>query len=145
MRCSDCGHWTTERAVVYEDGSRIVNYTAPSGRGHCDVLDLDTAPEFGCTSFVAGGHVRETSKTGASWHHFVMVRCPQCAGNPGGGSCQCAGTGLVRLYDDGHLGDEKTRKHPKECESGTAPPVDPGTLLVPVVVKADPVDAGGAL
>src|SRR5579863_7449404 len=117
MKCANCSNWTLERATVYEDGSRIVTYTAPVGKGHCDTLNLDTVPEFGCLSFAAGDHVKLEHKTGAPWQHWKMIACPECNRNPGVGSgfmCRCAGTGNVRRYDDGYVGDEKTRMHPKE-------------------------------
>jgi len=54
-----------------------------------------------------------------------MVPCPECTGidmkqiyaSPvGNRGHRCAGTGLVRLYDDGYVGDEQTRMHPKQKE-----------------------------
>ena len=130
MRCDGCGNWVRERKTLYGDGTEIVTYTAPEGKGRCRVLALDTDPTFGCTSFQEGGHVDITPKTGFPHHHFVMIHCPACSGNPGGGGCKCAGTGLVRLYDDGYVGDERTRRHPKDAEN--PPAIDPGTLLAPV-------------
>jgi hypothetical protein len=35
--------------------------------------------------------------------------------------CQCAGTGIVRYYEDGFVGEEHTRLHPKE-KAMTEPP-----------------------
>lgn len=130
MKCEACGNWLLIRKTVYGDGTEIVTYKAPEGKGHCRDLKLDTEPTFGCTSFVEGGHIEELAKPGAPHHHFVMIKCLACAGDPGGGSCRCAGTGLVRLYDDGYVGDEQTRKHPKDAES--PPAVDPGTILQPI-------------
>lgn len=130
MKCEACEQWVLQRKNTYDDGSEVVTYTSPKGKGHCEALDLDTDPSFGCTAFIAGGHVKVTAKTGAPWHHFIMIKCPACNGDPGGGRCRCAGTGLVRFYDDGYVGEEFTRRHPKEKE--VAAQVDPGTVLQPV-------------
>lgn len=148
MNCAECGHWTTQRKTVYGDGSEIITYDAPTAlRGHCEVLNLSTEADFGCTKFFIGDHVRITNKDGAPWHHFKMIPCPDCNQNPGGGQCRCAGTGLVRLYDDGYVGEEQTRRHPKENEAPAV--VDPGTILQPVAklyqMGADVPDDGGVL
>ena len=142
MNCAECGYWTTQRKTVYGDGSEIVTYTAPPDKGQCAPLGIDTASDFGCNKFSTGGHVRVTRKDGAPWQNFRMIQCPSCSGNPGGGDCKCAGTGLTRLYDDGFVGDERTRRHPKESE--TPPTIDPGTIIQPVE-KAVMADGGGVL
>lgn len=118
MKCESCGNWLLSRKTVYEDGTEIATYTAPEGKGHCKVLDIDTVAFFGCFSFEAGEHVEVTAKVGLPWQHFTMIPCPACSGAPGdaGMHCQCAGTGLVRRYDDRYIGEERTRKHPKEVE-----------------------------
>lgn len=114
--CSSCRNWITRRFTRYGDGVEIDQASFVDGRGACAVLKIETAAEFGCNAFVAGDdHAEITLKTGAPWQHFVMIPCPDCAGRGDGGSGhRCAGTGLVRLYDDGHIGDEQTRMHPKE-------------------------------
>jgi hypothetical protein len=43
---------------------------------------------------------------------------------------RCVGTGGVRYYDDGYVGEEATRRHPKE--PAIEPAVDPGTILAPM-------------
>jgi len=134
MRCLDCGNWVLARTTRYEDGSEVVNYSAPEGKGHCDVLGVDTAADFGCTAFVVGGHVKTATKSGSPWSHWTMVNCPDCQGKgSAGSSChRCAGTGNVRRYDDGHVGEERTRMHPKEKElrdQVREPAPDPGTIL----------------
>jgi hypothetical protein len=137
MNCSSCGKWILQRKTVYEDGSEVVNYEATSGKGHCQVLSLDTPPDFGCLSFEAGDHVVVTSKPGSPWHHWHHATCPDCAGRGSSvedGVCQrCVGTGRVRHYDDGHVGDEKTQCHPNEKDKINFPdgPL-PGTVLAPV-------------
>jgi len=175
MRCDACKNWVTERKTVYGEhwvgGLRIavdeiVNWKAPEGAGHCEVLHQETPPDFGCIKFVAGDdHVAVTRKPEPPWRYFKMIPCPSCSGSPGGGQCLCAGTGLTREYEDGYIGDERTRRHPKEPveeiaaaaqgnslqveidalyrRHGMEPPprVDPGTILAPLP-KADPLQTG---
>lgn len=129
MRCDGCRLWTTERVTDYADGSRISNWRAPDGQGQCGHLKILTAADFGCNKFeewapgalVPAGraHVARDWKNGAPWMHWVMGPCADCKGNPGGGGgvCRrCAGTGKVRYYDDGFIGEEQTRLHPREKE-----------------------------
>jgi RecJ-like exonuclease len=119
MTCANCAKWTTERKDVYEDGSEIVRQKCADGKGHCGELQIGTPATFGCNAFAAGDvHVAITRKSGAPWQHFVMIPCPDCQGRGSneGVDHRCAGTGKVRLYDDGHIGEERTRKHPKELE-----------------------------
>ena len=121
MKCDNCDHWKTAEKTTYDDGSEVVNKQAPDGKGHCLILDVDTAPEFGCTSFAEGyEHVIRHQKSGAPWQHFKMGPCPGCAGagSKNDGAChRCAGTANVRYYDDGFVGEEQTRMHPKEKEA----------------------------
>lgn len=118
MTCSTCAHWITRRAARYSDGSEVDNFRAPEGKGRCEKLEIDTPAEFGCQAFVQGENsVRISEKPGAPWMHWEMVPCPICAAKgevPAAARCQCAGTGKVRRYDDGFVGDEKTRIHPTE-------------------------------
>ena len=132
MNCADCGNWVQVRKTVYGDGTEIVNYTSPAGKGHCGILALDTLPEFGCVSFVLGFHVEITHKPDPPWRYWTMIPCPTCNGGAAADPrCKCAGTGNVRLYDDGHLGDEqRNRHHPKEKLVAAEP--DTGTVLTPV-------------
>jgi hypothetical protein len=125
MTCSTCAHWITTRKTVYGDGSEVVTYQCPDGKGRCEKLEIDTPAEFGCAVFVEGQNpVRISEKPGAPWQFWEMVPCPVCAQKglpPDGAKCQCAGTGKVRRYDDGFIGDERTRLHPKERELDLAP------------------------
>lgn len=116
MPCSDCAAWIVTTKNVYEDGDEIVTNQAPDGKGNCQILNVATPSDFGCTQHRPGdSHALSVQKTGSPWHHFLMIPCVVCQGGPTcGGHCQCAGTGLVRKYDDGFVGDEKTRRHPKE-------------------------------
>jgi hypothetical protein len=119
MRCDGCSSWHTLRKTVYKDGSEVVNWQAPDANtGKCVVLGLDTSADFGCAKFSPGTtHVIIDKKFGTPWQHWRMIECPECKGHPGdhgGGRCRCAGTGLVRRYDDGYVGEEHTRLHPEE-------------------------------
>lgn len=125
MFCKDCGNWILERKTVYEDGTEITNYS--SGIGNCQILKIETVPDFGCFSFKEGNHTEITHKSGTPWQNWHYDICPTCngRGNPGDGRpCQqCVGTGHVRYYDDGFIGDEKTKLHPKEKELPPAPDI----------------------
>lgn len=120
MKCESCQHWTIRRVTAYGDGTIITNWSAPGGFGHCASLGIETTFDFGCNRHIdsANDHHEVTHKDGHPWQHFKMVPCPDCDGKGDGGrGHRCAGTGLVRLYDDGHVGDEQTRTHPKERET----------------------------
>jgi hypothetical protein len=123
--CSNCSNWVTARKTKYDDGSEVENFRAADGHGLCELLNIDTKPEFGCNSFAQGvSSVRMVRKVGAPWQHWTMVACPVCVAKglvPDGARCQCAGTGKVRRYDDGFVGDEKTRTHPTERALGLGP------------------------
>ncbi len=127
MRCDGCKNWTTARVTRYGDGSEVCNWKAPAGKGRCSVLDIDTPEAFGCTSHApldavgaltlpAFHHIQSNWKNGAPWQHHVVGPCPDCRGlGSNSGVCyRCAGTGKVRYYDDGYIGEEQTRLHPKE-------------------------------
>jgi hypothetical protein len=135
MHCHGCSHWVCERRRQYGDGTVQTDYVAPEGKGHCDVLGMETAAAFGCLSFAPGGnHVETEYIDGAPWERWAMVPCPDCEGRGctmGGRACQrCSGTAKVRRYDDGYVADE-TWLHPKERErrAGIVATVDPGTVL----------------
>jgi hypothetical protein len=115
--CESCHHWTIKRETMYGDGAIIENWKAEDGKGACESLVIETAHDFGCNRYIEGGgdHVTTARKDGHPWQHFVMIPCPDCGGKGDGGrGHRCAGTGLVRLYDDGYVGDEQTRLHPNE-------------------------------
>lgn len=137
MRCAGCKNWQRRRAARYADGTVITRWEAPEGQGLCSVLKSYTDLDFGCTKFVAKGNpendVIVEDKPGVPWQVWEMIPCPDCQGGAEGvGAChngRCAGTGLVRRYDDGFVGDERTRRHPKELEPSAS--VDPGTIIAP--------------
>lgn len=122
MRCDGCARWITGRNTVYDDGSTVDNFNAPDGKGFCEKLLIETVPDFGCTAFSEGtAHIVVSRKVGAPWQHWTMGPCPDCGGkgNAGDSGChRCTGTGKVRHYDDGHVGEERTRMHPKERAAG---------------------------
>jgi hypothetical protein len=127
MQCSDCRKWLTQRVTDYEDGSRVVNFQAPDGKGQCEVLKIDTPAAFGCNQFEAGhDHIEIIGKkTGSPWHHSRRIACPNCAGSGviGMDSCdKCQRGGFVSIYDDGYIAEEKTRRHPNEIVNGPPPP-----------------------
>jgi len=128
MRCDGCKNWTLASQTIYEDGSRIETFRAPEGRGHCEVLKIDTTPDFGCTKHDPAqdgfSHVFVSQKGGAPWQHWTMIPCPDCGGAGSSNDRpddRCVGTGKVRLYDDGFVGDERTRRHPKESAVAAKP------------------------
>ena len=125
MTCDTCARWITAHRTIYDDGSEIGTFEAPAGKGNCQLLGIDTLPEFGCTSYDPGAeHIITSHKSGTPHEHFRMGPCPECraAGNAGDSAChRCAGTGNVRYYDDGYIGEERTRLHPKEVEKAAKP------------------------
>lgn len=142
-RCVFCRHWIVKRRRLYADGSEVVLFEAPRGRGRCQMLAQETDPNFGCRSFEAapeGGHVATELIEGAPWQHWKMGACPDCGGRGSGvagGACRrCAGIGQVRHYDDGHIGEERTRRHPKEPEGHHTPPAFLGAEALKPTEKA---------
>ncbi len=137
MTCGLCRQWTVKKLRRYADGSETVTFEAVPGQGHCDMLAIETQPGFGCSGFTAApdyDHIAVEVIAGAPWEHFRMGPCPECNGRGSGiegGACgRCTGTGQVRYYDDGYVGEEKTRRHPSERVQAAV--VDPGTILAPV-------------
>ena len=141
MRCDHCQYWFKVTKYVYDDGSQFVvgnvNYEGRAN-AHCSVLCTETKPDFFCASFLACAnswdHIQLLRHAGEPWQHFEMKACPDCNGRgcgESGGACgRCMGTGKVRFYADGYIGEEKTRRHPKEPEQKST--VDPGTILAPI-------------
>jgi hypothetical protein len=136
IKCENCDNWTTRKTRVYDDGTEITDFEAEDGKGQCCVINAQTAFDFYCAKFMSatGDHVERQLITGAPWQNFKMIPCPDCNGRGSGingGVCQrCMGTANVRQYDDGYIGEEKTRRHPNEPE--VAAQVDPGTILAPM-------------
>lgn len=146
LRCDGCERWVTERVTQYGDGSKVVNWQAPPDKGRCALLDVNTAKDFGCVSFEAtvGGSVLYAQKSGAPWQHFTMGQCPDCSGKgfraENDRLChRCAGTGNVRYYDDGYIGEEQTRLHPKERERAGPPRCPHCEKTIDLVWRACPM------
>ena len=126
-----------KRRRLYDDGTENVYFQVFGGKGFCEIIDAETNPTFECIHFKLDlnyDHVVTDKITGEPWQHWKMGPCPDCQGRGSGlegGACRrCAGIGKVRHYEDGHIGEERTRRHPKEPEQVTE--VDPGTILTPV-------------
>jgi hypothetical protein len=144
--CDHCALWLVRRETGYDGGEIVVTWFDPDGRGKClgPLKGVLTEPEFGCNSFQDGGPLIETSRKGGHpWQHATPIPCPDCRkpgcgfvapgectaiGCPGTDKClglgsandgadgRCVGTGTVLRYDDGFVGDNRTKKHPKESE-----------------------------
>ena len=125
MTCETCARWITAHRTIYDDGSEIRTFEAAAGKGRCELLGIETPVDFGCNGYAEGTeHIITTRKTGKPHEHWHMGPCPDCKshGNAGDGAChRCAGTGNVRYYDDGFIGEERTRLHPKERELAGKP------------------------
>jgi hypothetical protein len=144
MTCETCDKWVLKRLTRYDDGSEIVHFTAADGMGNCEHLKIGTPHDFSCSAYNAGSNqIRVEHKSGAPWQFWRMGPCPECSakGNAGDGAChRCAGTSNVRYYEDGFVGDERTRMHPKEREvaavskptcGGCSKEVDAGWMACP--------------
>lgn len=138
MNCSECRFWLQMRVTDYADGTRIINHESPEGMGKCEKVGIETVADFGCNRFGPGtDHVEiMATKTGSPWHHSHYDKCPDCKGRgiPEGaeGPCaRCCGTAKVLHYDDGYVGEERTRRHPNEEQIGPAPkPTCPGCTAI---------------
>jgi hypothetical protein len=144
LTCATCEKWFLRRETHYAgNGEVIINWSDPEGKGKCTVLNILTAPEFGCNQYEQGEPIVEVAhKPGEPWHHWVLGPCPTCKGNGVAAGVgidrDCCGTGLVQYYDDGYIGENRTKMHPKEKVHGKR-----GDLPVPVcfncVKPIDPV------
>jgi hypothetical protein len=136
-RCFNCSSWITCRKVIFDgDGQEVITWNTSDGNGKCGVLNFETPPEFGCVSYSPGtSNVSVTHKPGFVWEHFEYRPCPDCGGRgstPEAGMCQrCYGTARVRFYDDGYIGEERTRLHPKEREALCTEQQPPNPLEMP--------------
>lgn len=142
MTCVTCDNWVLKRRRLYDDVSEVVYFEATPGAGRCEILKIDTKAEFGCTAHVElsaerADHIVTEKINGAAWQHWKMGKCPDCRGigsistswRP---ACErCVGTGNVRFYDDGYVGEERTRRHPKEPPPGKWEP----EKIAPMPVK----------
>jgi hypothetical protein len=143
--CKDCATWFVRRETGYDNGETVIKWQDPQGRGRCrgPLNGVLVPPDFGCNAFASGGPIVERDeKPGEPWHYWSPVPCPDCrklecgfeapgmcvnAQCPGTNKClgrgmndtnsdfRCVGTGTVRYYDDGYIGDNRTCAHPKEA------------------------------
>lgn len=113
--CEHCLHWLVAKQTTYDDGEVVTNFRSPEGKGQCQKLNIETEAGFGCNKFMEDGwdHTERHAKAGCAWQHWQIKACPDCKGY-GLGCHRCAGTGKVRHYDDGFIGEEQTRLHPKQ-------------------------------
>ncbi len=136
MRCDGCKNWRRGSRTEYGDGTVVDNTLPPTAKCACAILMIATAPDFGCNQFAEGSaddQIEVTRFEGEAWRHFEMIPCPDCSGvgSKADTACyRCAGTRNVRRYGDGFVGDERTRRHPKE--TAPEPTIDPGTILAPL-------------
>lgn len=124
--CDNCAHWVIARDTHYSNGEIKHTFTMVKGKGECQKLSMVTDHDFGCNKWdrCEDDHVEITRKDGAPWQHWQMGPCPNCRarGSHGGEGIEvsrpacdrCAGTGLVRFYEDGFVGEERTRLHPND-------------------------------
>lgn len=138
MPCNSCHFWLLQRKRVYSDGTQRIYFQVVGGKGLCEKLKIETAEGFGCIDFKddpSFDHIIIDKIEGAPWQHWKMGPCPDCQGRGSGtegGACgRCAGTGNVRYYEDGHIGDERTRRHPLEPATEITH-ADPGTIIKPL-------------
>ena len=120
MTCSTCSKWFVRKETHYGNGEVIINWQDPP-RGRCRALDFITTATFECNQYEVGVPIVEViHKDGEPWHHWVIGPCPKCNGNGVTDNAsprvddQCCGTGKVRYYDDGFIGENRTYRHPKE-------------------------------
>lgn len=140
MRCRDCAFWITAKKRKYKNEQLISYFEAKPGRGLCEKIDIQTVPDFGCNLYQGSDwdHVKVETMEGAPWEFWKMGACPDCGGRgcgagEGAGRCgRCQGIGQVRFYEDGYIGEERTRRHPKEPPENKADPLLDGSVLAPI-------------
>jgi hypothetical protein len=137
MECSTCGFWLVLCQTEYSCGDVVVNWRPPDGHGKCTgpLKGALTIADFGCNKYKDGGPIHESAnKDGAPWHHKKPGPCPDCktcaypecgkADCPGPEKClgtgcgRCVCTGTVLYYDDGFVGENRTKMHPMEAKDG---------------------------
>ena len=126
--CAECRFWrrgtvtrytTEDRSVLHVDGEGNAPCHNPTG----PLVGVTVPSTFGCALFEAydtfDDQIEIIVTGGEPWQSWHMGPCPDCSakGSTLGVGChRCAGTGNVRYYDDGHVGEEQTRLHPRERE-----------------------------
>ncbi len=131
--CAECACWITDKQLLFANFERLEPLAGP-GKGICrgPLGGLAVGPEFGCVAFIPGDqHIDiQDHRPLEVWEVWEMIPCPDCLGKGTPGEVpdhpanstmgfsadnRCAGTGNVRRYGDGHVGDEQTRMHPLEA------------------------------
>jgi|SRR6516162_2406076 hypothetical protein len=126
--CCSCSRWKVARTRIYGNGESFDDWRAELGKGRCTLLAVLTKESFGCNEYCEGAEpvIIEHRPEQQPWHHCWAGTCPDCEGKASWGVetspgfmtttvCgRCCGTGKVRHYGDGYIGEEKTRRHPKQ-------------------------------
>jgi hypothetical protein len=123
LTCSTCAKWFVRKETHYGNGEIIINRQIPEGCGECQVLNIATNPAFECNQYQYGTPIVEIAhKDGEPWQHARHGPCPDCMGKGLDANDRrddrCCGTGIVLFYDDGYIGNNRTKRHPKEMEFG---------------------------
>jgi hypothetical protein len=136
VKCADCALWLRGRWVVFPSAARFEPAAPGESEGVCrgPLAGRIVEADFGCVGFRQLASPAEQEErvvhAGEPWQVWEMIACPDCGGRgstagepPADGgevsssACyRCAGTGNVRRYADGFIGDERTREHPVERE-----------------------------
>ncbi len=128
MTCADCRYWKRGTLRRYANTERYEDATTEEGspcRAAGPLLGFCTPAEFSCSNYsefdTEDDQVEVVLNAGEPWQVWRMIPCPDCSGagsldSPTPGCYRCVGTGNVRAYDDGYVGDERSREHPRERE-----------------------------
>ncbi len=128
MLCKDCKYWLRGRWHQYVSGPAQFHPVAAEGTGECRaggfVCGQLVPAEFGCINFERFADISEQEERLVydlePWQVWELIPCPECNGvgshqNASKPACsRCAGTGQVRKYADGYIGEEQTKEHPIE-------------------------------
>jgi hypothetical protein len=135
-RCRDCAHWSLGTYKVFRSARFDVPLSAAPDEGLCGLGFMYgklVPAAFGCPEFESAAddsdhweYLDYSDKE--PWEVWDIIPCPECQGvgrsgpEPQGAAAtaacrRCAGTGKVRQYGDGIIGDEQTRLHPVEIEA----------------------------
>ncbi len=121
MNCGTCRHWLRGTRTIFAGSEEWKPAGAGGDEGLCrGPVGKLTTSDFGCLRFAAASspddQVITVRHDAEPCQVFEVIRCPDCSGggNSGEAGChRCAGTGKVRRYGDGYVGDEQTREHPR--------------------------------
>jgi hypothetical protein len=128
MSCANCRFWKRGTLRRYANTERYESAETEKGspcRAAGPLLGFCTPGDFSCSNYrkfnTKDDQVEVVINAGEPWQVWRMVPCPDCSGNgsndsPTPGCHRCVGTGNVRAYDDGYVGEERTREHPRDRE-----------------------------